>query len=242
MHKKKRIIVLGGGFGGVYTALHLEKLFRHRDDYELVLVSRENYFTYQPMLSEIIGGSVGILDMVSSLRSLLKRTHIYVREISSIDTTDQTVILSPNFDHTNLILRYDHLVLAFGTVTDFRYSPGGLHEHALGFKTLSDAIRLRNRLIDVIEAAATESSKEARRQLLTFVVGGGGFSGVEVVAEINDFVRRLVKKYPTLKNAPIQVTLLHSKERLMERELSESLSLYAEKILRKRGVEQQTAR
>lgn len=234
----KKIVILGGGFGGVYTALHLEKLLKkHRDSIEIILVNRENYFTYQPMLAEVVGGSIDILDSVTCLRSLLKHTSIYIRDVTEINTKDQTVSLSPNFSHKELTIKYDHLVLGLGTVTDFRTSPGGLAEHALPFKDLSDAITLRNRIIDVIETAAQEPDEEERKALLTFVVGGGGFSGVEVVAEINDLARKKVKTYKSINPDEIKVILVHSKDRLVDRELSPSLGEYCGKLLQKRGIE-----
>ena len=231
-------MILGGGFGGIYTARYLENLFKKtKDTHEIVLVNRENYLTFQPMLAEVVGGSIGTLDSISSLGSLLKETTIYIREISEIDLLEQTVTLSPNFNHTDLLLHYDILVLALGNVTDFRNSPGGLHEHALPFKNLADAFTLRNRIIDVIETASTEPDPVLRKQLLTFVVGGGGFSGVEVAAEINDLARRLCKKYKTIEKTDVRVVLVHSGERLAHKELSPSLGLYAGKLLTKRGVE-----
>ncbi|MBM3193865.1 MAG: cyclic nucleotide-binding domain-containing protein [Chlamydiae bacterium] len=234
----KRIVILGGGFAGIYTASTLQKLFKkHRDQYEIVLVNRDNYFTYQPMLAEVVAGSIEILDSVSSLRSLLKHTTIYVREISNIDLKERTITLSPNFYHTDLNISYDHLVIALGNVTDFRKSPGGLHEHAFAFKTLKDAIKLRNHLIDVLESAAIEPDPQIRKQLLTFVIGGGGFSGVEIVAEINDLVRLYAKKYPSIIPNEIRVVLVHKKDRLVDKELSPSLGRYAEKLLKKRGIE-----
>ncbi len=234
---KKRIVILGGGFAGVYTARHLQKLLKNSPEYEICLVSRENHFTYQPMLAEIVGGSLGITDSVSTLRSLLPKVKIYIREISDIDVIDDSVILSPNFSHTNLKLKYDHLIIALGNVTDFRQSAGGLKEHALGFKNLSDAFKLRNRLIDVMEVAANEEDPEIQKQLLTVVVGGGGFSGVEVVAEVNDLMRQQIKHYPSIPKNAVRVVLVHSQDRLMDKELSVSLSRYAEKLLKKRGVE-----
>ncbi|MCH9620830.1 MAG: hypothetical protein S4CHLAM20_02340 [Chlamydiia bacterium] len=234
----KKIVILGGGFGGVYTAIHLEKMLRHyRDSIEIVLVNKENYFTYQPMLAEVVGGSIDILDSVTSLRSLLKHTSIYIREVTDINLENKQITLSPNFSHKDVIIKYDHLVLGLGTVTDFRTSPGGLTEHALPFKDLSDALSLRNRIIDVIETAAQETNEEERRTLLTFVVGGGGFSGVEVVAEINDLARKKAKKYPTINTDEIRVVLVHSKDRLVDRELSPSLGKYCGKLLAKRGIE-----
>jgi NADH dehydrogenase len=236
--EKKTILILGGGFGGVYAARRLEKLTKHcRDEIEIVLVNRDNYFVFHPMLAEIVGGSIGILDSVSALRELLPHTHIYVREISEIDIENQMVTLSPNFDHTDLRVHYDHLVLALGNVTDFRNSPGGLHEHSLSFKNLADALKIRNRIIDVIETAAQEDNPKVRKQLLTFIVGGGGFSGVEVVAEINDFARKIIKMYPLVDPKEISVYLIHSKDRLVYKELPPSLGKYCAKILEKRGVQ-----
>lgn len=238
MNAKKRIAVLGGGFAGVYTAKHLEKLFKNkRDEYEIALISKDNYFTYTPMLSEVVGGTLGVFDSVSSLKHLLKNSTLYIRDVSDIDLQAKQIVLSPHFNHTDIILSYDYLVIALGNVTDFRNSPAGLHEHALPFKNLADAFMLRNRLIDVIATAATETDPELRKQLLTFVVGGGGFSGVEVVAEINDFTRKLTKQYSTILPSDIRVVLVHSKDRLVDKELSPSLGRYAEKILKERGVE-----
>ena len=234
----KKIVILGGGFGGVYTALHLEKqLKKYRDSIEIILVNRENYFTYQPMLAEVVGGSIDILDSVTCLRSLLKHTSIYIRQVTDINIDEKTVTLSPNFSHKEITIKYDELVLGLGTVTDFRTSPGGLAEHALPFKDLSDAIALRNRIIDVIETAAQETDPKERKALLTFVVGGGGFSGVEVVAEINDLARKKAKSYKSIDPNDIKVVLVHSKDRLVDRELSPSLGTYCGKLLQKRGIE-----
>jgi NADH dehydrogenase len=232
----KRIVILGGGFGGMYTAFHLEKLIKPKDNVEIVLINRDNYFVYQPMLAEVVGGSVGILDTVSSLKSLLKKTKVYVREIESIDIEHKTIYLTPRFSHSHEPIQFDYLVFGLGNVTDFK-GMAGLHEHALSFKNLADSLAIRNRIIEIIEDASNTENPILRKELLTIVVGGGGFSGTEVVAEVNDFVRRIAKKYKTISQDEIRVVLVHSKDRLMERELSPTLSHYAEKLLKKRGVE-----
>jgi NADH:quinone reductase (non-electrogenic) len=234
--EKKKIVILGAGFGGVYTAFHLESLLKKSDAFEIIIINRENYFVYQPMLAEVIGGSLGLLDSVSSLKKLIPKSKLYIREVQSIDLENKQVVLFPEFSHTSLAIKYDHLVIGLGNVTDFRGSPG-LHEHALPFKNLADAIRIRNHLIDVIEAAAIEENPEQRKKLLTFVVGGGGFSGTEVVAELNDFVRKMAKNYDTIPEEEVRVVLVHRRDRLMEREINPSLSHYSERILRKRGVD-----
>lgn len=233
--KKKKIVILGGGFGGVYTAIYLEKMLK-KSDFEIILVNKENYFVYQPMLAEVVGGSLGLIDTVSSLKKLLPKTTLFMREILSIDLQNKKVILAPEFSRTNLELEYDHLVFALGNVTDFRGIPG-IHEHALPFKNLADAVAIRNQLIEVIEEAACEKDPELKKELLTFVIGGGGFSGTEVAAEVNDFVRSLAKKYREIDPKEIRVVLIHSQQRLMDKELSESLGNYSGKLLQKRGVD-----
>ena len=237
MSLPKQIVILGGGFGGAYTAMYLESyLKKNKQDFEITLINRENYFVFQPMLAEVVGGSLDLLDTINPLRKLLRRTKLLVREIETIELENKKIILSPKFSHKHLEVNYDHLVIALGNVTDFR-GISGLHEHALPFKNLADSIAIRNQIIDVIEAAAVEKNPSLKKQLLTFVVGGGGFSGTEVVAELNDMLYSLAKQYDTIDSKDIRVVLVHSKDRLMERELSPSLSRYAEKILKKRGIE-----
>jgi len=232
-----RIVIVGGGFAGVFTASSLEKLLGRRDDVELVLISRENYFVFQPMLPEIISGTIGILDTVSPLRSLLPRTTIHVRDVESIDVGKKTVRLAPGFHPHSHDVPYDHLVVAPGTVTDFRGLPG-LPEHALPFKNLSDALHLRSRVISALDEADIERENSAlRKQLLTFVVAGGGFSGVEVVAELNDFVRAVARQnYPGIRPEELRVVLVHGTARILP-EVPEKLGLHAQRLLARRGVE-----
>src|SRR5919202_1339861 len=234
--KRERVVILGGGFAGVYTALHLEKALGRRDDFEIVLINKENYFVFQPMLAEVVSGAIGLLDTVSPIRRLLPRTDLHVREIEAVDLKNRTVTTTPGFRPHPHVLTYDHLVLALGNVTDFR-GLRGLPEHAIPFKNLGDALYLRNHVIHALEEAAVEQDdEELRRQLLTFVVAGGGFSGVEVVAELNDFVRGVARSYPQINPAEIRVVLLHSRGRILP-EVTERLGLFAQKILVGRGVE-----
>jgi NADH:quinone reductase (non-electrogenic) len=234
--KPKRIVILGGGFGAVFTAQQLERQLAGRGDYEVVLVAKDNYFVFQPMLPEVISGTIGLLDVVSPLRRLLPGTEIHVREVESVDLESQTVTTAPGFLPHPHVIEYDHLVLALGTVTDFR-GLRGLPEHALPFKNLNDALYLRNHVIRALEEAAIERHDERlRRQLLTFMVAGGGFSGVEVVAELNDFVRGVAKNYPQIDPREIRVVLVHSQDRILP-EVPKKLGEFAQRILRERGVE-----
>src|SRR5688572_2804103 len=230
----KRIVVLGGGFGGVYSAIYLDKLLRKRSDVEVVLINRDNYFVFQPLLPEVVSGNIGILDTVSPIRRLLPRCRHFVRTVRSIDLARQVVYLDPGFRPKVDAVPFDHLVIALGNVTDFR-GIAGLQEHALPFKNLADAVRLRNHLLHVMQEAVVTQEEGLRRQLLTFVVAGGGFSGVEVVAEMNDFLRGICRQYSAIDPAELRVILVHSGQRILERELKEQLGLYAQRILQRRG-------
>jgi NADH:ubiquinone reductase (H+-translocating) len=130
-----RILILGGGFGGVYTALTLEKILRRelkRGEVEIALVSRDNYLTFQPMLPEVVSGSIGILDTITPIRRLCPRTDLYTRAIEAIDLERRRVILAAGVRSRQLQLGYDQLVIALGNVTSFASQPG-LCEHALPF-------------------------------------------------------------------------------------------------------------
>ncbi|MCH2183275.1 MAG: FAD-dependent oxidoreductase [Mariniblastus sp.] len=233
---KKRIIILGGGFAGANTALQLERKLRRRDDVEVVLVSKENYMVFQPMLPEVISGNIGILDTVIPIRRMAPRTQLYLRSVEHVDVKKQQVTLSPGFDSAATVLEYDHLVVTLGNVADFRQMPG-LHDHAFPFKNLVHALRLRDHLIRVLSEAAITTDPNLRQQLLTFVIGGGGFSGVEVCAELNDFVRDCARRYFAIDPDEIRVVLVHDGERILNREMPEKLALYAQELLKKRGVE-----
>lgn len=233
---RKQVVVIGGGFGGIYAAQELERLAAGHDDLEVTLISRDNYFVFQPMLPEVISGTIGITDTVSPIRTLLPRTHVMVREVTDIDLAARTVTVAPGFMPRPRTVPFDHLVLALGTVTDFR-GLRGLPEHAMPFKNLADALALRNHVIRALEEAAVEHENAAlRKRLLTFVVAGGGFSGVEVAAELNDFVQRAARHYRGIDPAELRVILLHGRERILP-EVAAKLALFAQDKLKKRGVE-----
>jgi NADH dehydrogenase len=232
--ERKRIVILGGGFGGVYTARCLENMLRP-EEADICLVNRENYWVYQPMLPEVISGSIGLANVVAPIRRLCPRTNLVMREVEDIDLVNRVVTVSPGFRPRPKRIPYDYLVIALGEITNF-YGMQGMLENAMPFRTLADAIALRNHLIHVLEEADVEEDEDLRRKLLTFVVGGGGFSGVEVIAELNDFVRGVKKHYLRLRSERIRCVLVHSRDRILQ-EMAEPLALFAQRILRKRGVE-----
>ena len=231
---RKQIVILGGGFAGVYTARCLERVLKP-DEADIYLVNRENYWVYQPMLPEVISGSIGVLDVVSPIRRLCPRTNLVMREVEEIDLKNKLIIASPGFRPRHKKIPYDYLVIALGEVTNFYGMPGML-ENAMPFRTLADAIALRNHIIHVLEEGDVEDDPDLRRKLLTFVVGGGGFSGVEVLAELNNFVRDVKRHYINLRNEPVRCVLVHSRGRILQ-EMAEPLALFAQKILTRRGVE-----
>src|SRR5260370_16393020 len=196
----KQILVLGGAFAGVYTARYLEKLHRP-EEAALTLVNRENYWVYQPMLPEVISGSIGLTNVVSPIRRFCPRTNLVMREVEDIDLKNQIVTTSPGFRPRQLRLQYDHLVIALGSVSNF-YGMPGLMENAMPFRTLADAMVLRNHLIHVLEEADVRENPELPPKLLTFVVGRARFSLLEMMAELNDFVHSVKKNYLRLSHQP----------------------------------------
>ena len=231
----KRILILGSGFGGLYTALHLEKKLRRDSDVELTLVNRENFFLFTPMLHEVAAGDLDLTHIVNPVRKLLRRTHFFNGDIKRIDLKERRVIVAHADDNHDHGLSYDYLVLALGSVTNF-YNLPGLAENALTMKSLSDAIRLRSRLIKNLEEADFECACEDRSRLLTVVVAGGGFAGVETIASVNDFVREAIEFYPKLSEKDLRIVLIEATDAILP-ELGPQLGAYAFKKLAGRGVQ-----
>lgn len=235
MNDKKRILILGGGFGGLYAALHLEKTLAKDAGIEITLVNNENFFLFTPMLHEVAASDLDITHIVSPVRKLLKRVKFFDGEVEKIDLAKKSVRVSHGKERHEHELVYDQLVLALGAVTNF-YGNQGLEENSLTMKSLGDAIYLRNHLISNLEEADFECCPRVREPLLNFVVAGGGFAGVETIAGVNDFLRESIKFYPHLEKKMLRVVLVHA-GRVILPELSETLGRYAQEKLRQRGVE-----
>ncbi len=234
-NRARRILILGSGFGGLYTALHLEKKLRREAAVEITLVNRENFFLFTPMLHEVAAGDLDLTHIVNPVRKLLRRTHFFNGDIKRIDLKERRVIVAHADDNHDHELFYDYLVLALGSVTNF-YNLPGLAENALTMKSLSDAIRLRSRLIKNLEEADFECSCEDRSRLLTTVVAGGGFAGVETIASVNDFVREAIEFYPRLTEEELRIVLIEATDVILP-ELGPQLGAYARKKLARRGVQ-----
>lgn len=235
LNQPKRILILGSGFGGLYTALRLEKKLRRTFDVQVTLVNRENFFLFTPMLHEVAAGDLDITHIVNPVRKLLRRANFFNGNIRSIDLKKRKVVATHADDNHDHDLNYDYLVLALGSVTNF-YNLPGLAENALTMKSLSDAILLRSRLIKNLEDADFECSCEDRSRLLTVVVAGGGFAGVETVASVNDFVREAIGYYPRLTANDLRIVLIEAGDSILP-ELGLKLGTYAREKLAVRGVE-----
>lgn len=235
LNQPKRILILGSGFGGLYTAMHLEKKLRRHAGVEITLVNRENFFLFTPMLHEVAAGDLDLTHIVNPVRKLLRRTHFFNGDIKRIDLKERRVVVAHADDNHDHELSYDYLVLALGSVTNF-YNLPGLAENALTMKSLSDAIRLRSRLIKNLEEADSECACDDRSRLLTVVVVGGGFAGVETVASVNDFVREAIEFYPKLTEEELRIVLIEATDVILP-ELGPQLGAYARKKLARRGVQ-----
>src|ERR1700756_5832822 len=196
--KKILIVIVGGGFACLHSALHLDETLARDPDIEITLVNRDNFFLFTPMLHEVAASDLDLTNIVNPIRKLLKRVMFFAGGVESIDLDRKRVKVSHGFDHHHHELNYDHLVIGLGSITNF-YNLPGLQERALTMKSLGDAIHLRNRLISLLEEADSECCANVRGPLLTFVVAGGGVFGVETIAGIKDFVReggRLFSQLP----------------------------------------------
>src|SRR5438132_6864788 len=212
MANKTRVLILGGGFGGLYAALEFEK--RRDPQFEVTVVNRENFFLFTPMLHEIAASDLDLTNIVNPVRKMIRRVNFFCGDVEKIDIDKKQVVVSHGFDRHSHTLEYDHLVLALGSVTNFFNLPG-VAERALTMKSLGDAIQLRNRLIAHLEEADTECARAERSPLLTFVVAGGGFAGVETIASINDFLRDALPFYPNLKEEMLRIVLVHPGEYIL---------------------------
>lgn len=233
--ENKKVVILGGGFAGVYSAIYLIKNRKPDDKLDVVLINKENYMVFQPLLTEVISGTIDLTHCISPIRRLCPGAKLYTREIEKIDLEKKIITTSPSIKPIPLELSYDYLIIALGLVNNFSELPG-LKQHALPFRNMADALVIRNHLIHLLEEAENEQDQAMRHSLLTFVVGGGGFSGVEVAAELNDFVREIAKHYFSIRNEEIKVILVHSGEQILP-ELTSRLGRHAMNLLTKKGVE-----
>ena len=230
---ERRVVIVGGGFGGVTLAQHLER--KLTPEIEIVLISSENHFVFTPMLAEVVGRSISPLHMAVAGRQMVRRTIWLTAQVTDIDFETHVVrYVGEGGEHASLT--YDHLVLACGSIVNMNMMPG-LAAYAYPMKTLGDAFYLGNDLISRFEEAAVETDATLRRRLLTLVVIGGGFSGVEVAGAITEVAHHALRFYPTLKGARAHIILLQHGNLLIPELNAPSLSKFAYDKLGEAGVD-----
>ena len=231
--KKKKVIVLGGGFGGVFAAKSLEKLGRGKVEVEVI--NNNNYFVFQPLLAEVASGSINSSDAVVPLRQLLTRVQVRQARVMGIDFEKKKAIVMQGSRMTPVELEYDEVVLALGTGVDLGRIPG-MADHALTMKDLTDAHMLRTHVIGCLETADVTSERAVKEQLLTFIVVGAGFSGVETVAEMRELIRRALPYYHNISVDEIRMYLIEYAPRILPT-FPADLATYATQQLRSQGIE-----
>ncbi len=232
----KRIVILGGGFAGMATAEGLEDGIPDARVASITLVSDQNALLFTPMLAEVAGGSLEPGHISAPLRTALRRTEFVRGRAERVDFERRTVTVAPAREGGSALeVPFDHLVLAVGSVSNY-FGAVNIQRQAFDFKTLLDAIRIRNHVIEMFERADREADPGARRALVAFVVAGGGFAGVELAGALNDFARGILADYPGVPSGEVRIVLVHSRDRILP-ELSESRGRYAQERMAARGVE-----
>jgi len=230
----KRILILGGGFAGLTVAMELEKKLGRNPAVEVTLINRNNFSLFTPMLHEVAASDLDLTTIVNPVRKILRHVRFFAGQVEQIDLGQKRVVVSHGFDRHRHALPFDLLVIGLGSVTNL-YGISGLEEHALTMKTLGDAMQLRNHIIAHLEEADSDCCM-AKGPLLTYVVAGGGFAGVETVAGINDFARKALRSYPRLSEDMLRIILVHPGSAILP-ELEGRLSAYTRKKLASRKVE-----
>ena len=246
----KRILILGGGFAGIEVLRRLQNAFEDDVEIDITLVSRDNFFLFTPMLPEVSSGMIETRHIVTPIRAFCKRARFYEANVESIDLENKQVIITKAIGdpmdpvHLNRhVLNYDYLVIGLGGETNF-FGMKDLERNAFTLKTLEDAVILRNHVISMLEQADLEHENNdeeddhLRKSLVTFVVVGGGFGGVEVVGELNSLIRDSIEAfYHNIDiKKDVRVILVNASERILP-EVSEGLSEFALQKLRESGVE-----
>jgi NADH dehydrogenase len=231
----KTVVILGAGFAGISLAKELSRLTKKDRTLDVHLVNQENYFVFQPMLPEVVSCAIEPSHILNPIRHLCPNVHVHQATISGINLETRQVTMVGTDSRRPQELRYDHLVLSLGLTMNLTAVPG-MAEHALPLKTLGDAFHLRNHVLSRLEEADSEPDPELRTTILTFVTIGGGFSGVETMAALNDMVKTVLPFYPRAQATGTRMILVHSRESILN-ELEPGLAKFAQQKLMERVVE-----
>ena len=230
----KKILILGGGFGGINVLKDTQKLFG-KEKISISIVNEENYFLYTPMLPEVASGMLHPSDVTIPIRKFTNKAKFYQATVSSIDVEQKLVTITRTFDGKVHALEYDYLVIALGSKNNF-FGNRNMEQNSFTIKSIEDAFSLRNHSINMMENAAQTGDKELQKKFLTFMVVGGGFAGVETIGELNHFVREATKHYyPSIDPENINMILVSSREGILP-EVDEKVGKEAMRYLEKLGV------
>ena len=232
-----RIVVLGGGFGGVTTARHLERLLPRRTEIEITLVSRENFFVLTPLLFEACSGRLELRHCAQPIRAALRRARFVEATVEGVDVQRQ-IVRAVASDWSTYELPYDHLVVALGASTNEQLIAGS--SNAFTFKTMADALVLRDHVIEQFERADAAPDSTTRRSRLTFVVIGGGLVGVELLGELTAFAEDVLRLYPRIRRDELRFQLFEAGPRILP-EIDERLAAVASGVLHRRGTDVRVA-
>src|ERR687888_917154 len=244
VHRSIHIVILGSGFAGVEVLKRLQKKFKNDENVEITLVSRDNFLLFTPMLPEVATGMIETRHIVTPIRSFCNKANFYEANVESIDFKNKQVIIrhvigkqSEPSAWDQHILEYDYLVIALGSETRF-FGMTEVEKHSFTMKSIDDAIAIRNHIISILEQANLEKdNKHLTKSLLTFIVVGGGFNGIETVGELNDFVRETIRAYyKNIYMSDVRMILVSATDKILE-QVDEKLGEWALQKLKQKGVE-----
>jgi len=225
-------VIIGGGFAGVNTAHHLQRWLPPQ--WQITLYSHDNHIVFTPLLGDVVGASINPMHVVWPIRQMLEGVDCRTAAVTEIDLDRKRIVYEIAEGHA-ASQSYDMLVLALGSAINFNIIPG-MAAHGWPLKTVGDALALRNHVIGLLERAEIENDTDTKRHLLSIVVVGGGFSGIEVAGELYDLLRSSLRYYRRISPRELRVTVLEARERILP-ELPETLSEFALRKMRKRGID-----
>ena len=233
--KKKKIVILGGGFAGVECARQLESKFGSDSEIEIIMVSEDNFLLFTPMLPQVASGMIETRHVVLPIRTICKKIKFYEGKIKNIDPYGKLVTLWGTGDKRSLSIHYDFLIIGLGSETNF-FGMSDVKKNAFTMKTLNDAVVLRNRIIDMLEQAENETDPILRKSFLNFVVVGGGFAGIETAGELMDLLLDARKYYPTIRKEDLKVVVLEALGMILPG-FNEKLADFAKDKMIERGID-----
>ena len=233
--KKKKIVILGGGFAGVECTRQLESKFGNDPEVELVMVSEDNFLLFTPMLPQVASGMIETRHIVLPIRTICKKTKFYEGRIKNIDPFGKLVNLWGTGDKRSISIHYDFLVVALGSETNF-FGMADVEKNSFTMKTLNDAVMLRNRVIDMLEQAENETNPILRKSFLNFVVAGGGFAGIETAGELMDLILDARKHYHSIHKDDLKVVVIEALPMILPG-FNEKLAEFAKQKLIERGID-----